>query len=123
MKTAPAPWRRHWIDPRTVLAADGNIVLSAALWPGQHDDNNAVYASHMRACVHAQQATALPDLIAAAQSMVLALDAHYPSWSEEDLSEAVSPEGAAALLALRLALRRADGLLPDGSIPGPGVLP
>jgi hypothetical protein len=113
----PLPWRVDTTEPMHVLDARNRHVVS--VW------KRATVEPVNEVPDIAQAIAALPDLIAAGRALMDAMDA---MWGDTPM-EPVGEEGAAGWMIegarsqMRQALRRASGLMPDGTIPPLGTSP
>ena len=116
----PEPWRQDPREPRSVLCADGNLIATAALWPGQHPTDADLVRSSKLAEEVAQAVAALPQILEAANDILEAWKEAFPDWADDDIADATDKALVVAHHRLRAALALATGLNADGSIPPGG---
>ena len=129
MESLPnAPWKRDPANPMVVADRRGDQVAHVTYLPAERSIATAdgLQAAHATMASIAQAIAALPDVITAARAAANLLDTIYPDWTNAQILEAEPDSGPTFIEtrdALRQALRRSDGLLPDGNIPPDGTYP
>lgn len=114
----PPPWRVDPNDPGRVLCADGNLIATAALWPGAHPTDRDLALSARIRTETAGAIAAFPDLLDAIAALRDAWTCAFPQWKGTDIAEATSEDLVVAAHRLWAVTNLMVGLNADGSIPG-----
>lgn len=116
MASMPAPpWHRDAANPMVILDRDNQPVATVEPPSEIPSDVTALADAHADRMAIAQAITALPDLLDAARAAMNLMDPDTCLMTEADIRPVRN--------LLRAALRRTNGLMPDGTPPPDGILP